>query len=142
MFFIPVLALGSGTSKASFEEAVRAGGGAISSGEPDPATGITALRVTGAPVAAAGLTGLVVFAAQGRLVRAVAHAETEASMAAFGVPRRQGDGSRMWAWEHPRWSVEARGAESTWILEAKFLDEAIAAGVLSSDYVAGLYASN
>lgn len=100
-----------------------------------------AFRVSGAVLDTEAVDGLVVYAVGARVVRVLAHTRDQHWTARFGAPRRETEGYRLWAWTGPRWSVERRPDNDGWIVEAKFLDEAVAAAQLSEEYVQNLYAT-
>lgn len=145
MGFSAELGLAPGRDVGEFIDAVQAGGGQVQESTPAPDDGVIALRATGGAVETSGFQGVVVHHHGGTVVRVLARTTSdwgrERLEERFGEPRDAHEGFLLWAWDDPRWSVEARSAgDGTWRLEAKFLDAAVVEGVLEGETVDAMYA--
>jgi hypothetical protein len=104
------------------------------------------LRPSGDVLGEAGFQRLIALSHGERIVRVLAAtSEWEAGelQRRFGTPRQQDPqtGICLWAFEAPRWSIESRPGPTpnTWTLEAKFLADAVAAGLLTTDALDRMY---
>ena len=93
----------------------------------------------------ARLHKLTVFFKNGLLLRVMILLDGQVSLLSdleglLGVAPHRDMNWQLWTYEHPRWSIESKVMADTIQLECKYFDNAIAASIVSTDYVDALYA--